>query len=102
MQAGLACFRDGALLGSAGLESFTAADEDSSSGDGVVVEEAVDGWLRGLRVLHQSAASSNTAGGGQKPEPASDEVRPPGCTCLAAVVWVGAVKCGWPVMAGSI
>jgi hypothetical protein len=58
--AGLLCFKDGSLVGAAPLDNFGALD--------CLLEEAVEGWLRRLRMLRDApsgegaAASSGAAG----------------------------------------
>ncbi|KAL4458222.1 hypothetical protein ABPG75_013087 [Micractinium tetrahymenae] len=49
---GLLCFRDGSLVGAAGLDRFGAPD--------CIQEEAVDKWLRQLRVLAAAPGSSSS------------------------------------------
>ncbi|GAB4820410.1 hypothetical protein N2152v2_007456 [Parachlorella kessleri] len=53
--AGLACFREGALVGSAALETFT--NEEAA-----LVEERVTLWLQKHRVLRQEGAEVTAAG----------------------------------------
>mgnify|MGYP007061238239 CR=1 FL=1 len=55
MHAGLACFRDGALAGSAILDTFT--DEEAG-----LLEERVTLWLQQQRVLRQEGAKAVAAG----------------------------------------
>ena len=54
--AGLLCFRDGCLVGAASLDAFGAPE--------CIREEAVDKWLRRLRVLQQQMPSSSSGGTG--------------------------------------
>ena len=53
--AGLLCFREGSLVGAAGLDRFGAPE--------CIVEEVVDKWLRHHKVLHLLSSSGSGSGG---------------------------------------
>ncbi len=68
MDAGLACFREGVLARSAGLEAFVTEDD-------VLQEELVTSWLRGLHVLQHAKTAAGGAAAARE-APSSDEVSP--------------------------